>query len=870
MSKFTGTTRAEYRAWLLETADYKASKRELLTPTLSWPVHLSIPDEPWPYFCTPKWVERPIFSKSYDEETLRAMFPFRSKADKSLMRCRLNDIVRLSHNFLLLHKLYVMDWDYVSATNALWFSYLLPGWEREWTKMRGFDVNPIQFFKMASSLSNILKTHVVTGCPTNIFYFFENGTVSGFRNPPFPGFNPIESLLVFNTEIEPLTMPDELYDDSLEHFFGQRPRPLKRKLTFYEFVHDTSMWATAGSSSLGKVYYHFDGKRYSFRANKKFAAATLDLDALYHRCLTDPTYDTVMFEKPELGKVRCAMSCPLHHYVRMKWILYGLNHVYRDWPAVTTEQKASEVSDRIITAAHDSDELFGGPVDFLTYDQKVAKKYNMKCMEHNYRLAATNLGDLPEFNDVVGISRKAMEHARVQLPDAKARPSKPLYIDYQANLKHIDLTSDQKYLVVEWLNGLLSGDPWTSVIGYQHSGVIMGTAHEAITEIGYRLIDPMSMGDDYLAWARRAEALIWLVAVATQMGAEFGKGKFSMQLGRGEYLRVWFQDGRAFGYPTRVSLTQRKPWNSTPWDPFSAWSGIYEALQTMKRRGADHGKCDTAWNYFLTRCSELNSIPVNWLGVPKNQGGPGLGQPTLGFRLSPPCPKIPTPELDFQNLSDNLADQLFAQASRFNIPINKPKSEISTQLANKMLVSDDVPNTLHGVRKAFNYAFKVWISQTKEKPVKFIPLDFEESPLRYSVAAIGSYSELLNTQIGARYGKYQQHLAPWRLLEYSDISRRTYFLEHDPTFWNDLNYLEKRFGFKRSEAVEWLTGSVSAPSFGYLHPMLMTICVHFACLSIAQNMACPDASFQQRLLWYLRHQIEAMHGSELAYTAFGW
>jgi len=193
---------------------------------------------------------------------------------------------------------------------------------------------------------------------------------------------------------------------------------------------------------------------------------------------------------------------------------------------------------------------------------------------------------------------------------------------------------DGEVYVARVMWSLMSGLRITSIVGNGwNAGITNGIVKERVKRWTGKEINHVAVqGDDTHLIHKQWAVLMLCKMIYDAVGAESAESKFKIGT-NGGYLRRIFErptfssGGRTVGYLARAvtSWTQRKPWSDEPWTPFNQLKSQWEALATMKQRGADGKILDAMWDAVTDNWSKSSGIDKRWLNAPTVYGGAGLG-----------------------------------------------------------------------------------------------------------------------------------------------------------------------------------------------------------------------------------------------------
>lgn len=629
-------------------------------------------------------------------------FPPRTNTDLSIRRTRLADVFNLykiagrgDEWALWLPRL--ANLDYITVQNLLYAQYIhsiLPLFHAS-----GALSSVETFSGVASLLNNLLKKFPA---PMALrLRFCEAAGLTGYRNPPFPGFDrrrEAEVLAHGGTE-RPLgdgwltKFTDTA--SSIVSFGLPKPVPFK---TLAVWVADGS-WLTAGSSSIGKVEWTYDGEKGHFKARKNFLFELYSPAQLVAVAEAATKQKNVTLLKSELGKLRLAVAGDLGTYLLQSYLDYLCGDVYLQWPGNTLQENFAAQTERMTNMLKELRHQYSLPFDFSAFDHQPTLPEIRVLVRLYFLRGSAN----------VPVGFRAAWRAQVdRAVDA--------FLD--ATLSDTDNGSVALFKV---LGGLMSGLRVTTLVGNLWNQTMTQIAKDFLTSWG--IVPPSSFlrGDDSSLMSPNYYTCLAMRLAYQSINAKGTDGKFGIHKGQTEFLRVWYADGQTYGFPNRAipSLSQRKPWSSDPWTPSHVVSALTSTLHTLQRRLGREiphlgGMISRAW-------SKQTRLSDRWLGVPAFAGGLGL-YPDVGWRPSAILPSTPTVPINFSNLSPSLATTF---AARFSFPLTEHQAtELAVDAARKKLASDDVRGVMHLFRDSWKQGLPsevVWTRRKVEVPTDVLP-----------------------------------------------------------------------------------------------------------------------------------------------------
>lgn len=736
------------------------------------------------------------------------LWPPRAKKDVSIRRNRLFD-------FLSYHKRtkawlpdlssFSASWDVITITNLCAFSLVLgKTWFDQLDRCHFFSLDPTYFVTVSKMLSDTIKT---TGLDDPDWAMYvENSTMTGYRNPPFPGFD------VFKEA-------ESLADGGLIHNYVGRSWPevcrkyLPMSIRPVEYVSyqdyvTSAAWLTSGSSSVGRLSaVDIDGNELSFKARKNMVPDVLDLHQLWEDSLSTSKQTCTTLIKSELGKIRLAVAGDMYTYLKMSWVNYLLGGAYHDWPGDTTEETISAQTDRLKDMLSATLTHYGLPFDFQAFDHQ------------------------PLTTELVTISDLICEHARHSVPSNGIAEFDSITSQIRDGFSDSVMTAKDADQVKEFSvsGGLMSGLRWTSLVGNAWNTVMTGLACEIAEGWGYDMqnIKRYIRGDDSAIYTQTWEQAAAIHLAYVIVGVKGGKGKFSIQTNAMEFLRVWFQ-GKCVGYPARAipGLTQRKPWTDDAWSPVQIVSVLADVTATLFRRlpgRTSHIK--HLWSHLASTWARLHFLPFRALQSPKALGGLGLIPPPPGLLIStvPPIPTVSKSRLLKSAVTtpftrNSLVDHF---ATEYGVDVSQHADGWALEELEGKLASGVFPKLLKTIRERWLWELK---SNRRSCHSRLILLP-DVSDLGFDDLWSQPYEETIIREKQRAAGFATRPYLPSKIQDYrrlfaSGLERRSlqqWLLSVDQQAYLDIKGFHKSWHI--AERIDYLSGTIPTTT-SVLHPAL--------------------------------------------------
>lgn len=734
-----------------------------------------------------------IDGKASDAEYL-AIFPARTKIDLRIRRTRMRDA---AHSCPYWREVCTaadsVGWDYITTCNVAnavtVFGY---GWWKcfnELCLVTELDTLLLRVKK----LNDVIKTRKVD-IGISKWYFVELATLTGYRNPPFPGFDVFkEARELADGGTVTHSLPGISFEDVARKTLRLDPQAVEQ-LGLKEHVMG-ARWVTPGASSLGRVEWEVDGDSGHFKARKNNLLFVFEPDELwdmYERWDGQQVNRTII--KSELSKIRLAVASDLFTYFDETWLSHYIGHGYDRWKGGTMAEDLQTQSNRLNEMLTSLSGRVGLPFDYKGFDHQPPKIELQIIMRIILKEARRNVSNthLAEFDRISDRAIRSFDGAVLITRDG----------DKKETLKV--------------KGGLMSGLRWTSMIGNAWNSVVTAMVIKWLGKLGLEdvCVNRWIRGDDSAIVCKS-----WADAYMFRMGYQFagilaGDGKFSIWREQMEFLRQWF-DKRVYAYPTRVlpGWVQQKPWNSEGWDE----SGVMNALATLRdmlvRRGCGEGVF-TMWKTTRDIWCKRTRVDRRWVGLPVALGGLGM-EPWTGWIPNHSLPRVGIEGIKTVNLSRYAIDKWNGLAREYGVTLTAEDArELANEDAASTMRGDDVP----GVRKVLRDRWREKVRQlkgvkwTKAPPV--YPSLWSRSGT--DVVNLEARQDALN-RLPSEWPYWRslsRHVIGWRVMSklerYGGEAPAKWLKRTDPQGFRILKSLEKR-GLRRHEALDWLFGELTFP-----------------------------------------------------------
>lgn len=408
------------------------------------------------------------------------LFPPRTKTDLALRRSRLLDWVKYFRRDKrekdlekVLHSCKV-GWDMIFVTNLLVATAVFGiEWYDRWDGLGAFDSDLTHFIAVAKKVSDLAKT---TGIDDPHWtYYVECSVMSGYRNPPFPGFDVLKEAQELAAGGEEHRYFGNAWDSLCQQFLPMEYHHVKY-VPFKEWVSKAE-WLTAGASSVGRLQLRTpEGKVINIKARKNMVADVVELSSLADDSLAFRGQSNFVIIKSELGKMRLAVAGDIYNYLKMTWITELLGGANYDWPGNTSEENFEQQTNRLSRMLDLCAKSIGMPFDYKGFDHQPTTVELLGIVKHICKHAALNvpISEMDAYNDMVSGIVEGFNHATLGLK-----------LDGH----------DDTFRVT---GGLMSGLRWTSIVGNAWNSVMTGLAMKLLEDWGIPTdqIERFIRGDD--------------------------------------------------------------------------------------------------------------------------------------------------------------------------------------------------------------------------------------------------------------------------------------------------------------------------------------------------------------------------------------
>lgn len=800
----------------------------------------------------------------FTDAEVEAVWPARTKMDLALRRSRFRDVwqaYQSTNDLSLLAEVLgrMRQFDYIAVCNFCWAAYLLRGEVNWWDVVSRWEWwDPESWLAIAKPVNDLVKSKAVLAFPRGMLT--ELGTLLGYRNPPFPGFDVFEEAedLANGGALHGLSRtaldPHFVSALSVLHMYPHQ----SAQQSLREYVLGAS-WATSGASSVGRMDWSSQGKSGHFKARKNLVPDVCDLEKIYAQCVSTTSQENKTVVKAELGKIRLAVSSDLYTYLLMSWLSTFTNHAYKGWPGSTIEETIFQQTERQAQMwTQCSLGRWALPFDFSGFDHQPS------TLELQAIFRAMRDSTLPAV-----------------LPEHKA--------EFLAVYDRVIGSMDRSWLYVRdgdrkasfrVMGGLMSGLRWTSLVGNAWNTTVTALVQQYMMS----LLNP---GPDYRMWIRGDDTAMfcssWARTLCFRLGyaavnAVGADGKFAIHRGACEFLRTWYNADGLSGYVLRTipGLVQRKPWNAAPWEEEGVMEHLYGVVQILRRRwGGDY--VERAWSALKTVWSRRKHLSQDWLKVPK----------PMGFGIEPPDPRLRASARVVQrggkpvDLKHNSwsADQVLADPLA---PVYNVTPDVAAQMADARVLNkasaDDIPILSSYFREStvYNPSARILRRPSYGLPAKLSGwlhgveqycLSLQPTGTDHRAASVYDAGSWARYRVLAHELDYAKEAA-----RYSGARRPLEAFEtRHADFAADRVVLES-WGMSRGAAVGWLLGDLRLPPTRCLHPILSGIVATQTTNLLARALRMPSISRRlETVAATLAGYIEAaVYSSPLSTKLYRW
>lgn len=807
-----------------------------------------------------------------DDERLLAIWPVRSKMDLSIRRSRFREPYTCYHRAGKAARLWSVcerlpGFDLISVVNILNAEWILStdtwSWFDFYDSLGAFSSDVTHYGAVTKVVNDLAKKRSLAP-GLDMFRIAECGVMTGYRNPPFPGFDVVEETrkladggVEYGLKRERESAEFQEIADEILDVDGH---PVEW-VSFEDYVTQAK-WETTGSSTVGKVQWEAAGETGHFKARKNLVPDVYPLADLAWEAREERDQVNRAITKAELGKLRMAVAGDMYTYLKMSWITYLVGGAYLKWPGSTIEEDKYEQTDRMLTMLKNISKAWNLPFDYAAFDHQPTTFALKVIMAVLVRIAKRNVS-LDHHEEVEEISRNVLEGMDRATLSVR--------------------TEDGKTHTFPVTGGLESGLRWTTVVGNGWNTVMSEWVTRLLARLGVPtdVIRRWIRGDDSaIVTDTYAGALLFRQGYEA-INAQGSDGKFGIHYGQSEFLRVWYRSDGCHGYMPRAvpGLQQRKPWNAAPWDEESTMAHIFDTVRTLRRRGADPSRIDGWWRACKLVWSQVKHLSQDWLQVPKHLGGLGV-EPWDG-RTFPKSkwPRTPRSLVRISNMTNWRAQQIQKSYETW-LPVTSSEAQsLAESQASDKMSTDDIPQINRVYREhsekptvsSFERADGPW-NIPGLQALRSLGLEFSQLP-----AEPGAYQRAMRNRKVGSFGAWSHLLQKWkdaaavfRLRKERNLLQ--FFRQSYPDFYSDVSSLERR-GLARWEALDWLFGESPSNVSYALHPT-MTSLLHRGAVEIAAGFIARcklrPRQLSQLIALSASHLERSLSSSRLVRQVYAW
>lgn len=746
----------------------------------------------------------PIVSWPKNDDDAIELFGIRTKADLSIRRARLLDY-RAYIEVSVLSKF--KNLDYIHVCN-LCAAVMVHGIDivsvfEEMDMLGSID----KYIRGANALNQIAKKYPLA--MESRLMLAELGNFTGYRQPPLPGFDVVK-------ETQALAEAGEEHGDvawmqiftSAAKAIQARQRvPTVDYVSLEDFIKK-DLASTSGASSIGKVHYIHEGKEHKFKARKNLLYDIMTAEEIYKIVVTNYDHQVATaFVKPELGKLRIAVTGDIENYYVTSWLNYLAGHCYTTWEGNTLEENSYQQMLRMEKMLNQLLKHYSIPFDFAGFDHQ------------------------PSMDEIVALVRLYLENALENVPyEFKDEVRHIIDVVVESFHRSIVIIRDEHGRVVKFdvTGGVQSGIRLTSLLGNYWNQTITKIVSDMLA--GLPILDKYLRGDDSAIFATNYMSCLLFRLGYAALNARGHDAKYGIHYQESEFLRIWYGNDRCYGYPNRAipGINQRKPWTSDPW----ALEGVIEAqlktIQTIERRTGR--QTQTLRQMVLAAWTRKRGLSTKWLELPKSMGGLGI-LPWRGYistHVYPKIEKVPISFVTAPGSETKYRDQLTAAVPLTQVTLTQKQQQMIQQKAMlSKVATDDVPAINKLYRERARDLFKTFRQEKVEWRMMWTQLP--KMDISAGIMGLERLEEVADTRVRPKpemFGKYRRYQQEWRALtelqQYMDLDIQGEYEKYAPGFFGDRRRLEKR-GMHRTMATDWLFGTFERPSVSSTHDQATSI-----------------------------------------------
>lgn len=629
----------------------------------------------------------------------------------------------------------------------------------------------------------------------------ELATIIGYMNPAIDQLDVMEEV----NSLAALGNPHGINQECWQSEFDKQVKeimeytPIHEFMPFEQYVKD-GKWLTSGSSSIGKVEWTTKDQDGHFKARKNMLTQIYTPDQIYDICLKwDGKLQSRVFIKNEMSKLRLAVASNIEAYIHESYMLYLYGHGFKNYFGITLDESPTAQHNREVEMIKMlQDGAYGFPFDYKAFDHQ------------------------PTTNEIQSIITRVTDIIKPQIPSRYYLECDEIFNKINNSYTNSFLSgqiNNIKFKDIKVLGGVPSGVRSTSLIGNLWNSCVTRKAM-TITEnqLGQKPFKHISLrGDDVAILSFNPMALYTLRVNYAAINAIGLDSKLGISPKICEFLRNEIRTDGVRGWTCRGigGLSQRKPWNPSPWSPNAE----------VATNAANIGLLERRIGYQLPQLHQVNKIKwsrhvkqsYKWLELPIRLGGFGL-YPFQGWLPNCKLPLAKKPLVEVQDIHPSFSPFITLNEHQTNLLAK-------VEMTNKMQ-TDDIP----GTQKLFS---KEWILKVKSTKCEWqktavlyskrkhpqIPeWDTTKRFPNYSTDYItSSCTDLTFEQLLRQYNllkEVKRYDKSFELPKFMDILQNCF-----PAVESEIRKYEKQ-GFHRTDAINLATGQIPSEPTIRIHPIL--------------------------------------------------
>lgn len=439
--------------------------------------------------------------------------------------------------------------------------------------------------------------------------------------------------------LRPLTEPGPATVDTNRQYVQQLCFELD--LVMRELIPVTSTWCSwsefgerrqswVASGSAGAQFVTLDGEK--VRINKPAYFETISQSQFNSMLDSEPAILASASEKFEQSKSRAIYGTMPVDYAIMAYVILPLENKFHNIDGVESSLRGLDEIACVYRRIHHISKpgVEGTMIDYSDFNYQ----HTLEAQSAIFASVTKRLQEIGVGDDVIKASewcRKACLNQWCKFPGDR----KPRRV----------------------LQGMFSGVRGTHFINTILNVAYYRVAKRNVAELFNEVpadIYTVHQGDD--VWISNSNRL-WAMLLYNCMkynGFIFNDHKQLMALNTGEFLRVWYSEGKASGYVARAigSLIQRPIQGNDALLPSSQAGALNEQLMILARRGLTSEATDILWQAIVPHALKLNAPSGVHVTIPLRiakrrflDGGLDLGPP---YTAAAPCTReIPVPGITY-------------------------------------------------------------------------------------------------------------------------------------------------------------------------------------------------------------------------------